>query len=78
MNSIPAAIRKQDVRAAIEALPEKLRAVVWLSDVEGLPLREIADVLGWPTGTVASRLWRARQELRHLLSAYDTSEEKEA
>lgn len=69
-NPLPTAIATEDVRRAIEALPEELRVVVWLSDAEELRLREIAQILGWPIGTVASRLWRARQELRKFLSAY--------
>jgi RNA polymerase sigma-70 factor (ECF subfamily) len=73
---LPTVIASEDVRRAIEALPEELRAVVWLSDAEELHLREIAQILGWPIGTVASRLWRARSELRKLLSAYGSPTEK--
>lgn len=73
---LPTVIATEDVRRAIEALPDELRAVVWLSDAEQLRLREIAQVLGWPIGTVASRLWRARSELRKLLSAYGSPGEK--
>ena len=73
---LPAVIASNDVRRAIEALPEDLRAVVWLSDAEELHLREIAQILGWPIGTVASRLWRARSDLRKLLSAYGSPGEK--
>lgn len=78
LNSIPAVIDIHDVRTAIEGLPVDLRIVVWLSDAEGMPLREIAQTLDWPLGTVASRLWRARQKLRIALSAYGPSEEKQA
>jgi RNA polymerase sigma-70 factor (ECF subfamily) len=73
---LPAMIASEDVRRAIEALPEELRAVVWLSDAEEFHLREIAQILGWPMGTVASRLWRARSDLRKLLSAYGSPGEK--
>jgi RNA polymerase sigma-70 factor, ECF subfamily len=73
---LPTVIATEDVRRAIEALPEQLRAVVWLSDAEELHLREIAQILGWPIGTVASRLLRARSDLRKLLSAYGSSAEK--
>ncbi len=76
-NPLPTAIATEDVRRAIEALPDDLRAVVWLSDAEELRLREIAQVLDCPIGTVASRLWRARLELRKLLSAYGTPREKQ-
>jgi RNA polymerase sigma-70 factor, ECF subfamily len=73
---MPPVIRTEDVRRAIEALPEELRAVVWLSDAEELRLREIAEILEWPIGTVASRLWRARLELRKSLSVYGPPREK--
>jgi len=53
-----------------------LRAVIWLSDAEDFRLKEIAEILELPLGTVASRLFRARQELRQLLSAYGPVEEK--
>jgi RNA polymerase sigma-70 factor, ECF subfamily len=73
---LPAIITTEDVRRAIEALPEELRAVVWLSDAEEFRLREIAQILERPIGTVASRLWRARLELRKSLSAYGPPREK--
>lgn len=73
---LPDVVAMEDVRKAIEALPDELRSVVWLSDAEGFGLREIAEILGWPIGTVGSRLWRARQELRILLSVYRPPEEK--
>lgn len=75
-NTMPTVIVREDVRRAIEALPEELRAVVWLSDAEELRLREIAQILDWPLGTVASRLWRARKGLRELLAEYRTPREK--
>ena len=73
---LPKFIAVQDVRTAIESLPEDLRAVIWLSDAEEFRLREIAEILELPLGTVASKLFRARQELRQLLSAYGPVEEK--
>ncbi|MGI0135042.1 MAG: RNA polymerase sigma factor [Candidatus Micrarchaeaceae archaeon] len=75
-NSLPEVIVREDVRRAIEALPEELRAVVWLSDAEEFLLREIAQILEWPLGTVASRLWRARNSLRELLAEYRAPGEK--
>lgn len=52
---------------ALDALAPELRAVVWLSDVEAFRQREIAAMLHVPEGTVASRLYRARRELRRHL-----------
>ncbi len=70
LNPIPNLIAVEDVRSALEALPQNLRTVVWLSDAEDFRLREIVEILGWPLGTVVSRLWRGRQALRRILSAY--------
>ena len=53
---------------ALDALDAELRAVVWLADVEGLRQREVASIVGVPEGTVASRLFRARRELRTALA----------
>jgi len=52
---------------AIDALPEKLRVVVVLANIEGHDLREVAALLGLPDGTVKSRLFLARQRLKEQL-----------
>lgn len=74
---LPTLITSEDVRRAIETLPQELRVVVWLSDAEEFRLREISQILDCPVGTVASRLWRARLELRKFLSAYGPLGEKQ-
>jgi RNA polymerase sigma-70 factor (ECF subfamily) len=51
------------VREEIEGLPEKLRAVLLLCAVEGMEVREVADLLRIPPGTVRSRLHLARKAL---------------
>ncbi|MCW2735346.1 MAG: sigH [Mycobacterium sp.] len=56
-----------DIKAAMEALPQQFRHVVYYADVEGLGSREIASIMNTPRGTVASRLRRGRQRLRTLL-----------
>jgi len=58
------------IEDAVRALSDKLRAVVVLFDVEGLAYHEIAEVLGCPVGTVKSRLFNARAELRRRLGPY--------
>jgi RNA polymerase sigma-70 factor, ECF subfamily len=55
------------VIAAVDALPVEYREAVVLSDVEGLPYAEVAEVLGVPVGTVKSRLFRARRRLQLAL-----------
>ncbi len=58
---------KQRLTAALDTLDEDVRPVIWLSDVEGFRQREVAEMLGIPEGTVASRLFRARRALRGVL-----------
>ena len=47
-----------------------MRAAVWLIDGEGLSYDEAATVLGVPEGTVASRVSRARAQLRVALGEH--------
>lgn len=58
------------VEAVVGELPQDWQAVVLLSFVEGYSYKEIAEILGCPIGTVMSRLYRARQVLRHRLARY--------
>jgi RNA polymerase sigma-70 factor (ECF subfamily) len=55
---------------AIEALPEEYRTAVVLSDIEGLPYAEIAELMEVPVGTVKSRLFRGRRQLQQVLYDY--------
>jgi RNA polymerase sigma-70 factor, ECF subfamily len=58
---------QRQVHRAIQRLSPKLRSVVVLFDLQGLSYEEIADILGCPLGTVKSRLYNARMELRRSL-----------
>ena len=53
---------------AIESLPEKLRLVVVLAGIEGHDMNEVGALLGVPEGTVKSRLFLARRQLKECLS----------
>ncbi len=60
----------EEVKAAIDVLPQEFRAPLLLCDVEGFSYQEIADILETPVGTVRSRLSRARRRLQKLLWDY--------
>jgi RNA polymerase sigma-70 factor, ECF subfamily len=57
-----------NVRDAMQQLPEKLRTAVYNADIEGRRFKEVADRTGAPIGTVMSRLHRGRHRLRILLA----------
>ncbi len=62
--SVVEAIPDDAVVDALRSLSTAHRAVVALVDIDGLTYAEAAEVLGVPTGTVMSRLHRARKRLR--------------
>jgi RNA polymerase sigma-70 factor (ECF subfamily) len=63
LESIP----DEDVRQAVNDLPEQFRLAVLLADVEGFSYKEIAEILDVPIGTVMSRLHRGRRTLEKRL-----------
>src|ERR1700683_4577094 len=56
-----------DVKAALEALPEAFRMAVLLADVEGFSYKEISEITDVPIGTVMSRIHRGRRALQKAL-----------
>ena len=56
-----------EVKLALENLPESFRLPVLLADVEGFSYKEIAEMLDIPIGTVMSRLHRGRKAMQKAL-----------
>ena len=61
---------QSQIDGALDRLAEPFRSVFVLREIEGLSYEDIADVLDTSVKTVSSRLHRARQKLRGLLSGY--------
>ncbi len=59
-----------EVKEAIEALPEAFRIAVLLADVEGFSYKEIAEITDVPIGTVMSRIHRGRRALQKTLAGF--------
>ncbi|MGB5757616.1 MAG: RNA polymerase sigma factor, partial [Acidimicrobiales bacterium] len=57
-----------DLAGALASLSPELRAVVQATVLDGLTTKEAAHLLGIPRGTVKSRVFRARAELRGALA----------
>jgi RNA polymerase sigma-70 factor, ECF subfamily len=57
----------EEVKAALESLPDTFRMAVLLADVEGFSYKEIAEITDVPIGTVMSRIHRGRRALQKAL-----------
>lgn len=62
------ALEMRDMDRAMQALPIEQREVLLLVALEDLSYEEVAKTLGIPLGTVMSRLSRARERVRSLMS----------
>jgi RNA polymerase sigma-70 factor (ECF subfamily) len=59
-----------EVKQALENLPDNFRLPVILADVEGFSYKEIAEMLDIPIGTVMSRLHRGRKAMQKALHEF--------
>lgn len=69
-NASKSAEIRMDVLDVLMTLRPEYREVVVLRELDGLSYQEIEAVLGLPAGTVESRLFRARQEMKEKLKEY--------
>src|SRR5687768_10739040 len=60
--------RAEQLWRAIDTLSEKLRVVIVLAGIQGHDIKEVAALLELPEGTIKSRLFSARQQLKERLS----------
>lgn len=67
-----------EAEIALSNLPLTLREIVYYADVQGYRNTEVADMLQIPVGTVGSRLFRGRCELRARLTERCRADEREA
>lgn len=77
--SVPVAPRPGDtlledrLQVALDRLPDGMRQVIILHDVEGYTHEEIGDLLGVAAGTSKSQLFKARAKMREMLQALDVA-----
>lgn len=68
----------EEMEAAIMSLPAEQRLVVMLADVEAMPYKDIAEILGAPIGTIRSRLHRTHKALRKKLETWENQNPEHA
>jgi RNA polymerase sigma-70 factor (ECF subfamily) len=66
-NAIDSAALRPEIRTALDELPKEFRTAIVLSDIEGMSMSEVSEVLGIPVGTVKSRVFRGRRLMAQRL-----------
>lgn len=64
--------RHEDLHRAIGMLPDKERAALLLFYMEDKPVKEVADILEMPAGSVRAYLTRGRQHIKDYLEKWKT------
>jgi len=64
--------RARRLERALAELPTQLRSTFFFSQIDELSLEEVAEIEGCAVGTVKSRIFRAREQLRLALAEEDT------
>jgi RNA polymerase sigma-70 factor, ECF subfamily len=65
---------REMILKAINQLDPRFRQVIILKELEGLDVSEVAKLLGLPEGTVKSRLFRAREDLKHIIQTWKVNQ----
>ena len=69
---------RPDIASALAQIPEDFRNAVVLSDLQGLPLSEVAEIIGAPVGTIKSRIFRGRRLLADILRNLNDPTERQS
>lgn len=64
-------VHRMDLQQALEELSEEERLIINLATIQGYTVREVAEMLDSPQGTVSSKLYRALDKLRGMLDSND-------
>ncbi len=57
----------EELHKALNSLTVEQRMLITLADIEGVPYKDIAEMLGKPVGTIRSRLHRTHKQLRNRI-----------
>jgi RNA polymerase sigma-70 factor, ECF subfamily len=68
--SVLDSLMDDNIKRALEALPDDFRMVILLSIVEGFSYKEISKIVNCPVGTVMSRIYRGRKMLKEKLASH--------
>jgi RNA polymerase sigma-70 factor (ECF subfamily) len=66
-DAVESAGLRPEIQQALAGIPEDFRVAVVLSDIEGMGLPDVAELLGVPVGTIKSRVFRGRRLLAREL-----------
>lgn len=58
---------RPDIEKALQQIPEEFRSAIVLVDLQGLAIDQAAEILGVPSGTIKSRVFRGRRQLAEIL-----------
>src|SRR5262249_13118248 len=78
MAALDSELLRDELRGAIQALPEGQRLTLWMRYCGGMRLQDVAWAMNCPVGTVKSRLFNALRQIRQSFTAEGDNEERSA